>query len=36
MALIGGPVVSLLSYCTAVKFDGFGPAESEYFVIHKY
>ncbi|XP_065908131.1 1-phosphatidylinositol 4,5-bisphosphate phosphodiesterase beta-4-like isoform X2 [Dysidea avara] len=27
MALVGGPIVGLLNYCTAVKFDGFEAAE---------
>ena len=29
MALVGGPIVELLNYCTAVKFDSFEAAESE-------
>jgi len=29
MALVGGPLVEMLNYCTAVKFEGFEAAESE-------
>ena len=30
MALVGGPIVELLNYCTAVMFDTFEAAESKY------
>jgi len=30
MALVGGPLVEMLNYCTAAKFEGFEAAESEY------
>ena len=30
MALVGGPIVELLNYCTAVKFDSFEAAESKF------
>ena len=29
MALVGGPLVEMLNYCTAAKFEGFEAAESE-------
>ena len=30
MTLVGGPLVEMLNYCTAVKFESFEAAESEY------
>jgi len=30
MALVGGPLLEMLNYCTAAKFEGFEAAESEY------
>ena len=34
MALDGGPLVEMLNYCTATKFEGFEAAESEYEIIY--
>jgi len=35
MALVGGPLVGMLNYCTAAKFEGFEAAESEHIVYYK-
>jgi len=36
MALVGGPLVDMLNYCTAAKFEGFEAAESEYVTHYVY
>ena len=32
MTLVGGPLVEMLNYCTAAKFEVFEAAESEYTI----
>ena len=32
-ALVGGPLLNLLNYCTGISFEGFAVAESKYMSV---